>query len=204
MKNNLDRLKLAFLILLAAGTLSYAQSAAQREQSSSNPPARGTEASKGELKVSDQELHNEVTDANKASKIIGMEVKNRENEKVGKVKDIVIDVQSGKVAYAVLSTGSFGSGKLIAVPLDALTLQPGEKNFVIDAPKDRIASAAGFADDNWPRIDAAQGDKTIGLSASTKETDSKNAKTDGGTTTQKKQRWPGGQFPQACRRESGV
>lgn len=176
MKNQIDHLKLGVLILVAAGTLSYAESKVRENpRDAADAVAPQTEASKDELKVSTRALHNEVTDANKASKIIGMEVKNRENERVGRVKDIVLDVQSGKVAYAVLSTGMLGGGKLIAVPLDVLTLQPGAKNFLIDAPKDRIEAAPGFADNNWPGLDATQQGRTIGLAAGSFESEAKDA-----------------------------
>jgi sporulation protein YlmC with PRC-barrel domain len=173
MKNQIDHLKLGLLVLVAACTLSYAESKVR--DATRETTAAPAEASKEELKVSTKTLHNEVTDANKASKIIGMEVKNRENERVGRVKDIVIDVQSGKVAYTVLSTGFMGSGKLIAVPFDALTLQPGASNFVIDASKDRIDAAPGFADHNWPGLDATRGDQTIGLAAGSGESEARNA-----------------------------
>ena len=131
-----------------------------------------SEASKDELKVQPQDLQQHITDANKASKIIGMEVRNLQNERVGKVKDLAIDTHTGRVAYAVLSAGGgfFGGGKNVAVPLDALTPQPGQKHFVIDAEKDRLASAAGFADDAWPSIDDAK-NSTVGLSAATVETE---------------------------------
>jgi sporulation protein YlmC with PRC-barrel domain len=131
-----------------------------------------SEASKNELKVSEEDLHLSVSDANKASKIIGMEVRNMQDERVGKVKDLAIDTRSGRVAYAVISAGGgfFGGGKNVAVPLDALTAQPGEKYFVIDADKDRIASAAGFSDDAWPSLQEGK-DATVGLSAATVETE---------------------------------
>lgn len=176
MKNQINHLKLGLLVLVTAGTLSYAESKIRENaREPSDAVAPQAEASKDELKLSRHALHDEVTDANKASKIMGMEVKNRENERVGRVKDIVIDVQSGKVAYAVLATGFMGSGKLIAVPLDALTLQPGAKNFVIDAPKDRIDAAPGFADNDWPGLNAAQHDRTIGLAAGSGESQAKDA-----------------------------
>ena len=136
----------------------------------------GSEASTEQLKVSSTELQNEVTDANKATKIIRKEVRNTQNERVGKVKDIVIDTQSGRIAYAVLSTGGlFGGGKLIAVPLESLSLKPGEEHFLIDAAKDRLAAAPGFSEDNWPKLNAAEGDKTVGLSASTDESTQQKA-----------------------------
>ena len=155
--------------------LSGQSSAEARQKRDSVQP--GSEAHKQQLKVNEGDLQNEVTDANKASKIIGKEVRNTQNEKVGKVKDLVIDTRAGRIAYAVLSTGGgmFGSGKLIAVPLDALSLKPGEEHFLIDAAKDRLAAAPGFSEDNWPKLNAAEGDKTIGLSASTDESTQQKA-----------------------------
>jgi len=130
------------------------------------------EISGRDLKVSEKELHNAITDANKASKIIGMEVRNTQNERVGKIKDLAVDVRSGRVAYAVLSAGGsfFGMNKNVAIPLEALAPQPGENHFVIDADKNQLASAAGFADDAWPAIDEVDG-QTAGLSAATVETE---------------------------------
>src|SRR5438094_9170843 len=58
----------------------------------------------------------------KASKIIGMEVKNLQNEKLGKVDELAVDLESGRIALAVLSVGAFlGIGDtLVAVPPSAL------------------------------------------------------------------------------------
>lgn len=129
---------------------------------------RGAEASQDELKVTPDEVKREVTDANKASNIIGMKVVNRQNEDLGEIKDLVVDLETGKVAYAVMSAGRGGffgtNAKLVAVPISALTPRQGEDGFVIDADKERLEQAPGFAEKDWPAIDAAaQG--TVGLTA---------------------------------------
>jgi hypothetical protein len=66
----------------------------------------------------------------------------------------MIDVTSGRVAYAVLSFGGFlGLGKkLFAVPWSALTLDAGEKRFVLNVPKERLENAPGFDSDHWPSM----------------------------------------------------
>lgn len=168
MNDKIDHLKIAFLVLIVAGTLSYAENEArhEREHASTNG---ATEPSRGAAMVSATSRRGEVTDANRASKIIGMEVKNRANERIGRVKDIVIDVPSGRVAYAVLATGLLGDDKLIAMPLEALTWAPGARSLVLDAPKDRWETAVAFADDDWPGLDAARSGKTIGLAGSSGE-----------------------------------
>lgn len=175
-------LPLIAIALLSAGSLAHAQSTQSANPQPPPPSQTGTPPGQGEigkeqLKVSEADLHKEVTDANKASKIIGMEIKNLQNERVGKIKDLVVDTRSGRIAYAVINAGGglFGGGKLVAVPFESLTPQPGEDHFVMDATKDRLAAAPGFSEDNWPKLDAV-GERTIGLSASTDESTKEEAR----------------------------
>ncbi len=107
-------------------------------------------------KVSEKELLNKkVTKVNKASSFVGMSVKNLQNQTLGKVEDLVFNPESGKIAYAVLSVGGFlgMNEKYIAVPLNALTPAPGENKLVLDADKQRLENAPGFAKNNWPDLD---------------------------------------------------
>ena len=55
-----------------------------------------------------------------ASTLIGNPVRNREGEDLGKIEDFMMDLETGRVAYAVLSFGGFlGVGnKLFAVTPD--------------------------------------------------------------------------------------
>src|ERR1035438_8682615 len=87
-----------------------------------------------------------------ASTLAGDEVKNSAGEDLGKVDEIMIDIVSGKVAYAVLSFGGFlGMGnKLFAVPWSALRLNEDKKHFVLDVDKKKLENAPGFDNDNWP------------------------------------------------------
>lgn len=87
-----------------------------------------------------------------ASTLDGDSVKNRQGEDLGKVEDIMIDVPTGRVAYAVLSFGGFlGMGsKLFAIPWTTMTLDEDEKCFVLDVDKEVLKSAPGFDKDNWP------------------------------------------------------
>ncbi len=64
----------------------------------------------------------------------------------------MIDLQDGRVAYAVLSFGGFlGMGdKLFAIPWQALSLRPHEHAFLLDIPRDVLEKAEGFDKDNWP------------------------------------------------------
>ncbi len=87
-----------------------------------------------------------------ANTLVGNDVCNRQDEDLGDIKEIMLDVPSGRVAYAVLSFGGFlGMGeKLFAVPWSALTLDTENKRFVLDADEDRLRDAPGFDKDHWP------------------------------------------------------
>jgi hypothetical protein len=89
-----------------------------------------------------------------ADTLIGDSVVNAAGEDLGEVKAIMLDVESGRIAYAVLSFGGFlGMGnKLFAIPWSALTLDAGEKRFVLDIAKERLNNAPGFDKDHWPSM----------------------------------------------------
>ena len=87
-----------------------------------------------------------------ADTLIGNDVYNHKDEDLGDIKEIMLDMSSGQVAYAVLSFGSFlGMGeKLFAVPWSALTLDTINKRFILNVEKERLKSAPGFDKDDWP------------------------------------------------------
>jgi sporulation protein YlmC with PRC-barrel domain len=89
----------------------------------------------------------------RASKIIGMDVVNRQGEKVGDIHDIVLD-QQGNVSHAVVSTGGFlGIGeRLHAVPWNSLDRDAEGQKIVLDVDRDRLRNAPGFDRNNWPNL----------------------------------------------------
>jgi sporulation protein YlmC with PRC-barrel domain len=87
-----------------------------------------------------------------ADTLLGNDVYNHKNEDLGDIKEIMLDVHTGLVGYAVLSFGGFlGMGeKLFAVPWGALVLDTKEKRFVLKVDKERLKDAPGFDKDQWP------------------------------------------------------
>src|SRR5437773_3551722 len=93
-----------------------------------------------------------VTDIHKASKLTGMKVKNEAGETLGNIEDLVVDMKTGKISYAVLGVGGFlGIGeKYIAVPPSAFRIGDDDKSLVLNADKAKLEAAPGFAKTNWP------------------------------------------------------
>ncbi len=89
-----------------------------------------------------------------ADTLIGNDVYNDQDEDIGEIKEIMLDMETGKVCYAVLSFGSFLSmgEKLFAVPWNALRLDTKNKRFILNVEKNRLKDAPGFDKSDWPNM----------------------------------------------------
>jgi len=79
-------------------------------------------------------------------------VVNAAGENLGRIQDYMLDLDSGRIAYCVLSFGGFlGMGdKLFAVPWQAMKLDTANHCFILDVSKERLKNAPGFDKDRWP------------------------------------------------------
>jgi sporulation protein YlmC with PRC-barrel domain len=97
-----------------------------------------------------------------ASTLAGDSVKNPMGEDLGKLDEIMIDIPSGKIAYAVVSFGGVlrMGNKLFAIPWSAFQVDEDEKCLILDVPKETLESAPGFDKNNWPDMaDNAWGER---------------------------------------------
>jgi sporulation protein YlmC with PRC-barrel domain len=89
-----------------------------------------------------------------ADTLIGNDVYNAADESLGTIKELMIEMSTGKINYAVLSFGGFlGLGdRLFAVPWQALKLDTENKRFVLNVSKEQLKNAPGFDKDHWPAM----------------------------------------------------
>jgi hypothetical protein len=150
-----------WLAALACLTLTPATKAADDVNAPKAPTTQKTDSEK--LAHSSHETSTEATPsegtptkANKASGIIGMDVRNQSDEHLGHIKELVIDWKTAQVSYAVMSTAPkvlLGiDEKLLAVPLNALTVSSDQKHLILNADKSKVQAATGFKSDNWPSV----------------------------------------------------
>ncbi|MBC7486139.1 MAG: PRC-barrel domain-containing protein [Cytophagaceae bacterium] len=83
---------------------------------------------------------------------IGDKVENTKGEPIGKIRNIMLNVQYGKIECIIIEFGGFmGLGeKLFAVPFTALQLNRHKQDFVLDVDKSFLEKAPGFDKDHWP------------------------------------------------------
>jgi len=98
-----------------------------------------------------------------ASTLGSDDVYNLKDEKLGSIKELMLDIDEGKVCYAVLSFGGFLSmgEKLFAVPWSALTVDTKNKRILMDTDEARLKDAPGFDTDHWPNMADASWSQSI-------------------------------------------
>ena len=87
-----------------------------------------------------------------ASTLKGDRVTNVNGEDLGRVEEIMIDLERARVAYVVLSFGSHvrGKDKLFAVPWEVLSISHHDKKFILNVSEETLKEAPAFDKKNWP------------------------------------------------------
>lgn len=98
-----------------------------------------------------------------ASTLSSDDVYNTKGEKLGSIKELMLNIESGRVCYAVLSFGGFLSlgEKLFAVPWNALKVDTENKRFVMDTDEEHLKNAPGFDPDHWPNMADSTWEKNV-------------------------------------------
>lgn len=95
------------------------------------------------------------TSAIRASKVIGTKVNDSAGERVGEVKDVVLDKQSNSILFGVVSFGGvLGMGeKFHPVPWAALDYDTTEGAYVINLTKEQLKAAPSDSIEELTRND---------------------------------------------------
>jgi len=88
--------------------------------------------------------------AMRASKMIGMQVRNPEGKKLGKISDLVVNMNTGDVRYAMLEfdAGIFKDEQLFAVPTTQLRMAADRDDLVYNMTRDKL-ERAGIDRNAW-------------------------------------------------------
>jgi sporulation protein YlmC with PRC-barrel domain len=89
-----------------------------------------------------------------ASTLTGEAVLDARGEAIGTIREIMLDVPRGRIAYAVLAFEDLEAAarKLFAVPWEALRVDGQRRCFVIDTDREHLRNAPGFDPQHWPSM----------------------------------------------------
>lgn len=134
MKNNLGKIVVVFLL---CGTLpAWAQSANQINDSQRDRvPA-------GDTRLDDLE---------KASTVLGREIKDAQSQKIGKVKDLAVDLQNGRIVAVIVATGgTLGvDERYMAVPPAQFTCDRNDRVLVLSGEETHFKNGPTFKMAEW-------------------------------------------------------
>lgn len=91
-----------------------------------------------------------------ASSIVGDKVYNAEDEHLGSVKDVMLNIRDGNIEYYIIEFGGFlGIGeKFFAIPFRLLAVDSEKKVFRFNEKKETLKKAPGFDKEHWPGTNA--------------------------------------------------
>jgi hypothetical protein len=70
---------------------------------------------------------------------------NNHGEKLGRINAIAVNMESGRIAYAVLAFGAFPNRtKLFAVPWEILSFSLHDRRFILNVPRKILQLGLGF------------------------------------------------------------
>jgi sporulation protein YlmC with PRC-barrel domain len=89
-----------------------------------------------------------------ATSIMGDNVVNTRGDKLGTIKELMVNIVSGKIEYAILDFESLlgKQDKLFAVPFSDLRVKTSEHAFILDRDKNYLKSSPGFNKEQGPDI----------------------------------------------------
>jgi sporulation protein YlmC with PRC-barrel domain len=62
---------------------------------------------------------------------------NNKGENLGKIDEFLIDLETGRIIYAILSYGGFPNrSKFFTVPFELLSFSVDDKKYVLDVPRE--------------------------------------------------------------------
>lgn len=138
-------------MILAGAVSTWAQEAVE------NPAPAAAAAATNEAAVAAAEAEAKapkISEMNKSTSIIGSVVANEKGETIGKVKDLVVDLERGEVGYVVIEmSAAQGEARNLPVPLRALKKGDDQK-LVLNVSENVLAISEGYKESELPAADA--------------------------------------------------
>ena len=87
-----------------------------------------------------------------AKSVLGDRVFNEAGEDLGKIEDIMLNLDEGTIKYVVIAFGGVlgVNQKYFAIPFEALTLDSKNHAFILEQRREAFENSPGFDKKHWP------------------------------------------------------
>jgi len=133
----------------------------QKPSAAQSQPAAPALSSNPESKQAGMANHATLPICDRASRIIGLEVRSTDGDRLGHIQDVVVSLEADRAPFAIIrSGGAFGIGETrTAVPFKELKLSEDHRLLTMTGTKEQFASASqapngswtGVADQDWAK-----------------------------------------------------
>lgn len=126
----------------AAGLCLTAPAFAASDTQPANPKAAST-----------QTAQKKTYRALRASQLVGKDVKSPQGKNLGKIEDLIVDMNTGQVRYSILAfdPGVLSAERLFAVPTSELRMSGDKNDLVYNMTRERLDKAGvGVERKSWP------------------------------------------------------
>jgi sporulation protein YlmC with PRC-barrel domain len=122
------------------------------DRTTSIPAANVSTSSTSANRAMDDASLSETRNLIAASKVNGTNVYNQQGDSLGTIYDVMINKQSGRVEYAIMSFGGFlGMGEHYhPLPWNLLQYDERQGGYIVDLDQDRLQGAPAFATSATP------------------------------------------------------
>lgn len=134
--------------MIATGLDVKAAPGGDKQQTQSESAASGVTTDRAVRKGAEQ-VHHELL---KASEVIGSKVRSNDgnNNDAGEIKDMALDLPSGRIDYVVLSVGGLlKDNKLVAVPPQAIRMTRDGKETLLTMPSANLKQLPTLPEKDW-------------------------------------------------------
>jgi sporulation protein YlmC with PRC-barrel domain len=114
----------------------------------------------------------------RATELIGKNVNDRSGKDAGEIEDVIVNMNTGRVSYAVLDFDKAWSpdDKLMPMPLTAFTYPTDKKkDIVLNVARNQIDMKKGFDEKDWPDLNSAEFRRDVRAHLAGLERGTKNA-----------------------------
>jgi sporulation protein YlmC with PRC-barrel domain len=90
----------------------------------------------------------------KLNQLLGMDVQNVNNQTIGKISNVVVDMSQGRLLYVVFAPNSNMNlgNNLYTMPADTFTLSGDHRHLVTGIDQQKLAGAPHFDKNSWPNL----------------------------------------------------